>query len=360
MTKVNVRYLTRIKVDSVLHAKGVNTTVFWDTAYVSCSGNTRLQVRCNTCENVEDFGLSPISIGRYVCHFCRDNAYKSACEKLNLNLIEKVYENKRHLLVTTCKNCGEERRTNSGHILRGLFRCSGCLLLKYRNLCSKLNLTFLDKIYSENRTKVSTVCNICGNQDTIASSDLINGKFRCEGCKINKYESELKKKNCSLISFEKRKGNKSLIHYTNSAGDCFSTASGNIVRGEFETNINGRWWHHNFTYLIKLQVEDSYSICKIGTSNDPEKRAKKLKLNRPYSVFILGSFENRKLADKLESELHKEFSDYRLCKSEAAVYTDGVRSQKDTNGNRHKVKDGITEWFSSEVYETLKIRYNLT
>jgi hypothetical protein len=120
------------------------------------------------------------------------------------------------------------------------------------------------------------------------------------------------------------------------------------------------WVQPHSVYLIKLQADCDSFVCKIGTANDPERRAKSLKLNKNYEVFTLDSFEDRFGADRLESELHKEFSDYRLCRTEAEKHTDSNVSRKDKTGQYHRVKDGITEWFSSEVFPILSSRYNLT
>lgn len=360
MKKVIVRESTRAKTESALKTKGIDITVLWDTAYCNNGDvNTRIKTVCNTCGDIEDHSLGALTCGKYRCNPCLINKYVAGCEKLNLNFIEKLYEKDQLKLSVKCKVCGECCNASAGHILDGSFRCDGCLLDKYITACDKLNLKFINKKYSNNVTRLNTECNVCGHVDYFASGDIIKGKFRCDGCLLIKYKTALEKKNCKLISVEKRYNKRTLLHYVNCDGDSFSASAYNVVGGKFETSLNGYWSQPHSVYLIKLKVDCNTNIYKIGTANDPHKRAKDLKLNKDHKVFTLASFETRYEADKLESELHNEFADNRLCSHSVSEHTDGRVSRRRSDGKFHRIKDGITEWFSSEVFDILSQRYNL-
>lgn len=304
MKKVTVRESIKGAVELSLKNKDIDTDILWDTAYMCGSSHTYVKVKCNICGNSKDFQVVNLSTGKY--------------------------------------------------------KCNHCVLRKYSNYCNNLNLKLIDKLYENKRLKILVECRICGEQCTTQPSPIKSGEFRCNGCNINKYKDCLTKKKCSFISIERNKGSKSIIHYQNIDGDKFKASTGHVIEGKFEVSLNGYWSHPHSVYLIKLQVEGGLFIYKIGTANDPSKRAKSLKLNKNYEVFILDSFEDRFAADKLESELHSEFSNFRLKPEQASVHTDSNVLRKNKTGKYHRVKDGITEWFSSEVYETLKVRYNLT
>lgn len=306
MKRVIVREATKSKTEAALKAKGVDVTVLWDTAYCNNGDvNTHVKTVCNVCGGIEDFFLVSLT--------------------------------------------------------RGAHRCDSCLIRKYTNACKKLNLKFISKFSNRNvsSTMINTECLICGNLSVISSANLIDGNFSCDGCRVNRYAAALRKKNCELTRIEKRVKRRTLLHYKNSNGDCFSASAFNVIGGKFETSLDGCWSQPHCVYLIKLKIDSSTTIYKIGTANDPHKRAKNLKLNKDYQVFTIASFETRYEADKLESELHKEFSDYRLPKHISSEYTGGFTSKRGSDGKYFKVKDGITEWFSSEVFSVLKNRYKL-
>jgi len=269
-------------------------------------------------------------------------------------------EGSKHTYVDViCTKCHETNCVSLSHLVKSSFLCKGCLNIKYKDFCDKLNLKFIGKYFDIDTTYVKTECNICKTHSNISVGQLRLGFYRCETCLMNKYKSALLNKFCTLISTEKLPGKDILIHYINKDGVTFKAYNTNVLKGKFEVSLNGRWVQPHSTYLIKLQVEGDLFIYKIGTANDPIRRAKSLKLNKNYEVFTLASFEDRFGADKLESELHTEFSEYRLCRTEAEKHTDSNVLRKNKTGQYHRVKDGITEWFSSEVFNILSQRYSL-
>lgn len=259
-----------------------------------------------------------------------------------------------------CTKCNETNCVSLSHLVRASFLCKGCLNIKYKEYCDKLNLKFIRKSFDGVLRCVEAECNVCKTNSSVSVAQIRLGLYRCETCLLNKYKSALLNKSCTLIRTEKLPGKDTLIHYTNKDGVAFKAYNTNILKGSFEVSLDGNWVQPHSTYLIRLQVEGNLFIYKIGTANDPERRAKSLKLNKNYEVFVLDSFETRFGADKLESELHSEFSKFRLKPEQTSEHTDSNVLRKRSDGKYHRVKDGITEWFSSEVYETLKVRYNLT
>jgi hypothetical protein len=87
---------------------------------------------------------------------------------------------------------------------------------------------------------------------------------------------------------------------------------------------------------------------------------KYLRLIGDAEVFTLESFDDRFAATKLESELHREFKPLRVHKALAADFTiKTVRAKRIGQTERVRIKDGCTEWFTSDVFPILASRYNL-
>lgn len=304
MKKVIVRESTKNKTDAVLKAKGVDVSVLWDTAYSThVGGKTRIKIRCNVCGDIEDYLLCSLTSGRYKCDPCLINKYTTNCEKLGLKLVEKLY---------------------------------------YKS-----------------QLKLRVECKICGTHSLVGTGHVSEGRFSCDGCMINKYKYHLKKKGCTFIKLSENFKKDHRIYYSNKYGDKFDAGVSNVLAGKFDISTDGNWNQPHSVYLIKLNTSHNSYIYKIGTANDPVRRARVLKLNRPHTVFTLGQFDTRREADKLESELHLEFSRYRLDKNLVSDYTDYYSHRKYSDGEYRYVKEGITEWFSSEVFDTIRLRYNL-
>jgi hypothetical protein len=359
MKKSNITEARRIKIEGKLLSNGHNVEVLWDTAYIDNTRNVRVNVKCKTCGDIKDYIISSLSSGIYLCETCLFNKYKKACEDLNLRVLDSKRIKGNTKIRAECMVCGTECTHSAGQFLDKKFRCGGCLLIKYADACKKLNLKFIAKAHNGLCNKIHTECLVCGENRQIMSSDLLKGEFKCRTCTVNKYIKLLSNKKCTLVNIEKVPGKKSVIHYKNSVGDSFKSPAANIVAGSFETSLFGSWSQSHSVYLIKLKTDKDEYVYKIGTANDAYKRASELKLNRPYEVFVLSEFETRYKADKLESELHKEFKKYRLNRASVSSYTDSLIRRRYSDGSINMVKQGITEWFSSEVFPVLVHRYNL-
>lgn len=355
MKSTNVSEERKLRTHDKLSAKNHNVTVFWDTVYQDDKYTQYLNVRCNICGDIKKARLRLLSAGSYSCTHCKKLKYESLISDLNWKYVSHAAGR----IKLECAICGITNNIDSSSITRGSTPyCSSCQINRYVYACEKLKLTFIDKV-QDGHTLLITECNLCGHKDKTHSGDILGGRFRCNGCLLNKYINALSKRNCTLISAEKQHKKRTQIYYQNSNGDKFKAAASNVLSGRFEVSLNGYWSHPHSVYLIKLQIEDNLFIYKIGTANNPEKRAASLNLNKRYKVFILESFDDRFGADKLESELHSEFSSFRLKSEQISDYTDSNVLRKYCDGKYRRVKDGVTEWFSSEVYNVLKVRYNL-
>jgi len=189
---------------------------------------------------------------------------------------------------------------------------------------------------------------------------MMKGQGGCNECRLNTYKDALSKRKCKLIELKSCKGSRTLAVYENNQGEIFEAGISNILRGEFAVNSENQWRNNHSTYLIRTIFCGSI-YCKIGTSTTPEQRLKKLNLLGESVVFTLYSFEDRFGADQLESELHKEFKNFKLERAIAEEFTTATKKVKRVGQTeRVSIKDGSTEWFTHEVYEILKTRYNLT
>lgn len=70
------------------------------------------------------------------------------------------------------------------------------------------------------------------------------------------------------------------------------------------------------SYFLLIQCESL--VVKIGKSEDPIRRAKQISAGIPYATKLIA------VIDIPESELHKQFSEYRIC-GEWFRYTDAIR-----------------------------------
>lgn len=254
-----------------------------------------------------------------------------------------------------CKDCGAECFYSTNHLTRGKFNCSNCVVLRDKKNLDSMGYDYVLRV----RSVIHARCRSCGNFCKISNSTTDNRlPYRCKGCLINKYSEILSYKECKFISMRVADW-VIYVTYKNKSGDLFERNACSITDNRFATSKDGQWYDSHSTYLI-LHTFDGDTYCKIGTARIPAKRLRNLKLTGDSKIFVIGTFDTRFLASNLESELHVEFSDKNIPRDIPAKFTGAYRSQKDANGTRYKVKDGITEWFSSEVYETLKVRYNLT
>lgn len=337
MKKSKIGENVRLKSEQALALNGHNVTVVWDTACHLKYKTSTVNVKCNVCGNTKEAYLSSVSRGIYLCNHCLICKYEVACEKLNLKFIEKFRENRQQKILTECKVCKTVCSSSSGHIMDGVFRCSGCLIEKQKAEMERKNL------YADSgQDKSFAKCLICGALRQNGRRGVLYTSSKCENCTINKYKDCLAKKKCTFVSLERNPGGKSVVYYKNSNGDDFKSFVGYVTAGEFETSLNGHWSQHHSVYLIKLKVNEDLFIYKVGTANDPPKRAKDLKLNKKYEVFTLSSFNNRFEADRLEKEIHKEFKLFRLQPNVVEGHTDKFKSSKRSDGKYHRVKDGIT------------------
>jgi Meiotically up-regulated gene 113 len=259
-------------------------------------------------------------------------------------------------LICNIDRCITFRSTSS--VVRSIKSCECCLINKYKSEIESKGFIFISRYYTEKEkaTVLNVKCPVDGNTFEVKSNNLFNqNKLHCEVCRQNSYVDSLNKKNCKFLS--KRYTDKFLeyITYSNNEGRIFERSAGNILKGSFASD-DSHWDQPHSVYLIKV-TDGNTDYYKIGTANDPKTRLIDLKLTLPSSVMCLDSFESRHQADLLEKELHKFFNQYRLDKSIASSFTNG--KSKRHNANKFVSKDGITEWFTSEIISSLSDRFNL-
>lgn len=356
MKQTKVSEARKLKTEENLATKGHNISVLWDSVYQTDRYKQLVNVKCNVCDNISETMLSNLSNGHYLCNSCNVIKYKNFIKDSNWEYVSHGAGR----VKLECSVCGNTISTKSSIITRGNTPiCTVCRTNSYIAACEKLNLMFKGVVNTGDHTCISTECTLCGEKRDIHSGDVLHGRFRCSGCLRFRYKSALAERCCTFIGIEKKLGKSSYVHYSNENGDKFKASGSNVLSGRFEVSVDGYWSHPHSTYLVKMDIDENNSICKIGTANNPERRIKSLKLNKPYTVYTLEQFGSRFEADKLESELHNEFSDARLHPDCTKHYTEVIRSRKYSDGKYHRVKDGITEWFSSEVFDILSKRYNL-
>jgi hypothetical protein len=299
-----------------------------------------------------------------LCLGCVENKYKSISQELGFTLISRGAKLKRHILNLQYNTCGCTVEQNSGNLVKKKKPvCPQCRQNKYINAAAKLDFQYIRETKKDNVFFVTLICNKDNNKLSVAPSSLLKGYVLCPKCRETYYKAMLEKKGCTLISVStgsKKSGTKSIVTYKNKACEIFKTKSNHICKGSFAATLDGQWRDKHSTYVMRLENNgDTY--CKIGTAQDPEKRLKQLKLIGNAEVFTLASFDDRFGADKLESELQREFKAFKLPKEIASTFTQAiVMSKRKGHTERVPCADGYTEWYQgNEVFDALSKRYNL-
>lgn len=255
-----------------------------------------------------------------------------------------------YAVIVQCNKCKEYCIRYVSCMVKGSdIRCEGCFTRKYKDILEANNYTYrYRKLSGTGGVNVHVTCNTCNTESFIGGGNLINQrKIECKVCRRNSVIAKLKEYNCEFL-YEIADKRNNRVFYKTPSGIVLSNIYFNILNRSFNKNGASHWDQKHNLYLVKLSYNDKV-FYKIGTANDPTLRIKTLKLSGSYVVNVLDSFENRRSATKQEHLLHKLFEEYSINKTAASEFTNGV--------GKNKLKMGITEWFSSEIFETLCTMY---
>lgn len=350
-----------------LLAKNPNISVEIDWDNVFHRNNKQcVNIKCNHCETTSERYVGGIVKG-FRCEQCNVNANIEALEKVNRTYLGGELGK----VKSSCNVCNTVILSSNSDVRnRGIIpKCNTCLENKYSEMADTHGFDFVSKQTAQHKghgtrnTFITLKCRRDYTLTEIAASTLKKGYFECKECVLQGYKDSLAVKGCEFISTfhaDDYAGRKTLhVKYKNQAGDIFTARSYALKQGKFATTLDNHWTASHSTYLIET-IFEGITYYKIGTANVPSKRLKILKLLGESKVFTLEFFPDRFGADKLESELQTEFLQFKLDPEIAELFTGNKLHRKRVGQTeRVYVKDGIHEWFTHEVYDILKTRYNL-
>lgn len=338
----------------------IDITVDWNSVFVR-NGSYAVKLQCNCCGNSSERSTKRLAAGKFECTSCLIEKLKTLCTDLGYTYLN----HKSNLLHSSCNTCKSVLLSNTSTLQKGHApRCVLCLNNKYSRLADNLNFDFIckDKPRESASTLVTLRCRKDAAETTITSGELVAGYVACRECQLRAYRIALTKKNCIFISVESKLVGtriKARVTYQNLIGEIFEATSSNILNGKFATVKDTHWYEKQCVYLISTYFNGE-TYFKIGTATNAENRLKTLKLPETSTVVILASFDTRFKASNLEVALHQEFVKYAVDPSIPSQFTQGTKLSKRVTGAKVRIKEGITEWFTHEVYDILKTRYNLT
>lgn len=412
---IRIREDYRLKVEAVLCAKGYSVSIKWDNVFLE-KGNRKVPVACNIHGTASIRGVANLRLGQYVCDDCLSDKFNNVAAQKGFKLLSRPSQSEVELSCNTCSNTKITSLSALYPHSAGI-QCDFCLQSKYSILSDNMGFNFVSKSMRGSQTRITIKCKKDQTEKAVSVAQLMTGSVQCIECRTNDHRRALAEKNCTFVQeilkthkgsnrtrieyknsdgdiFEgnstdilqgkfstinaelgwckalTKKGcifissiykvnNKTRVAYKNQSGEVFYAAASNILEGKFATTKENYWYAQHSTYLIVSEFNGS-TYCKIGTANVPEKRLKDLKLAGESIVFTLRDFPDRFGADHLESELHEEFKSFRLDPEIAKIFTGAVKNvRRSGKTGRVPIKDGITEYFTHEVYDILKTRYNL-
>lgn len=256
-----------------------------------------------------------------------------------------------YVVTVRCNKDGYEQERYVSTINKGSFQCQGCLNIKYIEVLTRFNFTFLQLLKGKDCSFVEFSCNECGGKRVLSVGNILNMKsIRCHDCRIIKVKQILESKGCTFVdrlfdNYHAKNMSQCRVVYRDKLGVERSVLEANLLLYRF-ASTESHWEQIHHIYVFKSK-DTLFPYIKIGTANIPEKRLTDLKLNFDCDIYSF-CFDSRYLANKVESACHKMFSEYRLDKEIAKEFTNGL-SKRLKDGAR--LKTGFTEWFHSSIYE---------
>lgn len=343
----------QLRAEQALLSAGLDVVVNWEsTKHVN--GSQVSEVICNKCGDITTRTTRHLVSGKFQCFNCVKQFYIDKLTSLNFKYISHIP----NIVNCSCNVCGNERNiaTSSLAISKSI-SCEYCDLQSYKEKAKSIGYNFLSKTGN----KVLLECRKDFTKFEAHLAALHTGFIACEECRLSKYKERLAIKNCEFIKYvwiDVNGRNLKYIEYKTENGDVFVARAGNVLSNKFTIHEEGHWRNPNKLYLIELLNNDTL-YYKIGIAVDPSFRLYNLKLDGKARLFVLGSYTNRWEAQEVETALHKEFSQFSLSEDIPKSFTNGTKSIKAPDGSRIYRKDGITEWFSKDVFDLLKSRFNL-
>lgn len=334
-----------------LKNNGRNVSIDWSSIREENQARV-VNLKCNLCGHETRRSVKYLKLGKFDCQGCLTKSLNETIENLNLTFIS--YDKETQTVDCVCNICGEHcKATNRTLYLKTRPRCDGCRVNRYSKFAREIGLEFLGFCDEDNNT-CKVRCLKDGNTFLVRNNALVKGNVACEKCYTDSYEKSLGDKNCKFICIDRKRNEATRAYYESSDGYILSAKIGNVLNGKFKPTINGNWDQEHEVYCFDVTVNgDRY--LKIGTANNSSKRYFDLKINGTLNgIFIIKRFDHRRCADKLEKEIHKMLQEYKLDRDIAESFTGLVRSRKIKTGQRVKVKDGCTEWFTAEAFNKLK------
>lgn len=302
--------------------------------YVSKS-NQRLKATCLN-NHVIDVGLSEVIKGRFTCEDCLTDKYKEAAENLDFTFIERLKTRSSKL---KCNKCSETIVRQNSSIIRSEVLCNGCTFEKYFNIAKTTDFNLIDIVRKNATNKLVLSCKNDGNILLVNATEFGKFKHFCNTCKENNYSEKLRAKGCEFL-YQCGK----LVHYLDSEGQKRTVLPGNLLNGEFAKSTDQSFWYQKTDVYFMHAVLDADSqfdnglYFKIGISNDPEVRLKRLKLNISAEVKTVRSCYNMFEASQIEKWLHAVFNESRLNKTISSKLGSYFRKKS-------RYSAGYSEWF---------------
>ncbi len=280
-------------------------------------------------------------------------------DKYDYSLVE--YRTAKEKIKIVCKEHGEFEQSATHHLVGG--SCKKCSL-KIKNFGRKTTIEFINdaiKIHDNNydyslveytdwKTKVKVICNLCKNIFEISPNNHKNGKG-CKECGIKRRTKKLSHTKEIFIEKANIKHNNfynyDKVEYTNSSS---KVIIGCPIHGDFEQEANSHIYGtgcpkcsldcntYRRSHYIKLSetatlylisvYNNEESFYKIGKTINEVKKRFPCKEKLPYNYTIIKEYKsNIEEIYDLEIELHRKYKDFKyLPKINFKGYTECYRT----------------------------------
>jgi len=219
---------------------------------------------------------------------------------------------------------------------------------KYETLLIPLKYKYVKHYKLNKYTYVTVKCLMCGSVFDVESSNIHEGKSKCNQCHINTYHTICKTNNCKYLKHYIKNKHTYITVKCLICGNVFNVRSDRVYKKRLACNqcYKSKWNQNGSVYAFTFNKQLN-TYCKIGYANNPKNRLKKLKITYPCNIHILDEFDTLTLCHQLEHTLHKKLRKYNLKPIIASKFTNGISRRRKGNICVYK-PPGITEWFMFE------------
>lgn len=351
--QVDCRLTGRVETEELLRASGFEMLVLWDYSFRLSDKTTATSIPCICLKDghINYFTRNHVDRCNITCEGCRVTAYKEACSKIHREYVSYESDSVGCYVTAVCKFDGDISRIRTNHLFSRNFTCKTCTTNKYKKLCEDIEYEYLGEYLLNNWKMIVARCKHDGNIRVVRSSDICSGQIGCKVCQVNKYSKSLSRKDCKYLSHS-MVGKCTYVKYVNSVGEHLEATSGQICNVKFPVSNDTHWHQRHSVYVIEAK-HNGETYLKIGTANVPEVRHEQLNILCESSVKTLATYDNRFKANSLETYLHRLFSKYSANRETISEIVGKSTRRKRKSGERVRIKDGVTEWFSGSIAETL-------